>query len=143
MRCRTGATLEGDVVACPGFRIDQRLICLLDGDEPLVCIRVLVDIRVLLFGEPRTPPGSVRRCVPGDAEDLVAGLHNCPHAVSSYETSPVSPFTVTLVPGGRRENSDGRRSIMGIPAMIAPTAMIGSASVLMIAAGARPFCFSA
>ena len=59
------------------------------------------------------------------------------------ETSPVSPFTVTLVPGGRWENSGGRRSIMGISAMIAPTAIIGSASVLMIAAGARPFCLNA
>ena len=31
------------------------------------------------------------------------------------------------------------RSIIGIPPMIAPVAMIGSASVLIIAAGACPF----
>ncbi len=91
------------------------------------------------------------RYVPLPAQEFwddIRALNRRRHATarqhsSSQKTSPVSPFTVTSVPDASRENSSGRRSIMGMPAMIAPIATIGSASALMIAAGAFPFCFSA
>jgi hypothetical protein len=54
----------------------------------------------------------------------------------SYTISPVSPSTVTGVPFFSRSSGIPIRSIIGIPPMIAPVAMIASASVLMIAAGA-------
>ena len=52
---------------------------------------------------------------------------------------PESPSTVTRTESFSRVRGTLIRSIMGIWPMIAPVAMIASASVLMIAAGACPF----
>ena len=56
----------------------------------------------------------------------------------SYSIVPRSPSTLTVVPGLSRSSGISGRSIIGMLPMIAPVAMMGSASVFTIAAGAWP-----